>query len=96
MSKTSHTLVAQKLRALRKAANKSQFDVAHHLGIGQQAYSSYETGRVGIPIRSLIKICDYFAVDMETFLLLYGAEEFAMLQKDVPLPIPNSEEASHV
>lgn len=63
--------LARKLRELRKAAGESQETIAAYLGVGQQAYSKYETGTTEIPIRKLIKFCTRVNVPLDVFLPLY-------------------------
>ena len=74
MSKTFNPLVAQKLREARERAHLSQEEVATALHIRQQAYSKYETGTAGIPLRKLLKLCALLSIPVHHMLVLYEDE----------------------
>lgn len=59
------------LRQLRTDKQLSQTAAARHLGIRQQAYSHYETGRVEIPIARLLTLCTLYQCDVAPFLSYY-------------------------
>jgi transcriptional regulator with XRE-family HTH domain len=65
-------LIARTIQQQRCARGMSQRTLAHHLGIGQQAYSKYETARRGIPLCNLIKICEALDLNIHEILALYG------------------------
>ena len=58
----------QIIRELREDADLSQADVAKLLKTTQQMYSRYENGTCEMPIRHLIKLCDYYDVSADYIL----------------------------
>lgn len=50
----------EKLKQLRKNAGKTQMQMSKMLGISQQAYATYETGRAQPPLDCLLKLAQYF------------------------------------
>ena len=50
----------KRLRDLREDNDKYQKDIADILGISQQYYSDYESGKRTIPIQHLITLAKYF------------------------------------
>lgn len=56
------------LRQLRKAANRTQQQMASMLGITQQAYAAYENDKSSPPNDVLEKIADYFNVSIDYLL----------------------------
>lgn len=57
-----------KIRELRKERGYSQADIAEILETTQQHYSCYENGKNEMPIRHLIKICQFFHVSADWLL----------------------------
>lgn len=53
------------LKILRKKAGKTQKEVAEYLGIVQQAYGHYESGRRQIPVENLTKLADLYGVSID-------------------------------
>lgn len=53
-----------RIRALREDNDKTQRTIADILNVGQHTYSDYELGKTRIPIDSLIKLAEYYNVDM--------------------------------
>ena len=56
------------LKLYRKKAQKTQKEIADYLGIVQQAYNHYETGRRNIPIENAIKLADLYNVSVDDLL----------------------------
>lgn len=56
------------LKKLRKAAKRTQVQMANYLGITQQAYAMYELGTRTPPIDVIQKIADYFNVTIDYIL----------------------------
>ena len=56
------------LKLYRKKAQKTQREIADYLGIVQQAYNHYETGRRNIPIENAIKLADLYNVSVDDLL----------------------------
>ena len=60
----------QRLRAAREDSDMSQTTLARQLGIKQQQYSDYETGKNEMPIRYLQKACIILNVSADWILNL--------------------------
>ena len=58
----------QIIRELREDADLSQADIAKVLFTTQQMYSRYENGTCEMPIRHLIKLCDFYGVSADYIL----------------------------
>ena len=55
----------QRVRDLREDAELSQEHIAKMLGIAQQVYSTYETGKFRFPIEHLIKLASYYKTSVD-------------------------------
>ena len=64
MEKTNYP----RLRELRLENELKQIEVGEVLGVAQRTYSDYETGRLDLPTRSLIKLADYYGVTTDYIL----------------------------
>lgn len=53
----------------RKAAGYTQEEVAEHLGIGPEAFSRIERGKVGASVSKLFELATLFDCGVETFLV---------------------------
>lgn len=53
----------------RKAAGYTQEEVAEHLGIGPEAFSRIERGKVGASVAKLFELATLFDCGVETFLV---------------------------
>ena len=56
------------LRDLREDADKTQTQIAEVLGTSQTMYARYERGANELPIRHLIRLCEYYHVSSDYFL----------------------------
>lgn len=56
------------IRDLREDNDKTQQEVADILGTAQTMYARYERGANELPIRHLIKLCDYYNVSADYIL----------------------------
>lgn len=54
----------QRIRALREDNDYTQTYVASLLNVGQRTYADYELGKTRIPVDSLIKLAEFYNVDM--------------------------------
>ena len=63
----------KRLKDLREDNDKYQKDIAHLLGISQQYYSDYESGKRTIPIQHLITLAKYYNTSIDY--LLYRTDE---------------------
>lgn len=55
----------ERIRNLREDNDLSQADVAKILHCSQQAYSSYERGKRGMPIELYIKLADFYKTSID-------------------------------
>ena len=55
---------SDRIRALREDHDLNQTQVAKIINAAQTTYSDYETGKVRIPIDSLIELARFYDVDM--------------------------------
>jgi len=58
----------QVLRALREDNDLTQTQVAELLGTSQTMYARYERGANELPIRHLIKLCEFYNVSADSVL----------------------------
>ncbi len=59
---------SQIIRWLREDNDKTQAEIADMLGIEQTIYSRYERGVHPLPLRHLIKLCQYYRVSADYIL----------------------------
>ncbi len=57
-----------RLKSLRIDSDLYQKDVAKILGIDQQYYSKYETGKNELPLRHLMTLCKFYGVSSDYIL----------------------------
>lgn len=53
-----------RIRALREDNDYTQTYIADLLNVGQRTYADYELGKTRIPVDSLIKLAEFYDVDM--------------------------------
>ena len=58
------------IRELREDRDLTQSDIAKVLGTTQQVYSRYEKGENEMPIRHLIRLCQFYKVSADYILNL--------------------------
>ena len=58
----------KRIRDLREDADKTQTEIAQMLGTSQTMYARYERGANELPIRHLIRLCEYYHVSSDYFL----------------------------
>lgn len=58
-------MVFKNLRALREDNDIKQFEIANYLGVSQNTYSQYETGKIALTDQILIKLADYYNVSID-------------------------------
>ena len=56
------------IKDLREDADKTQQDIADFLGTSQTMYARYERGANELPIRHLLKLCEYYNVSADYIL----------------------------
>ena len=54
----------QRIRGLREDNDYTQSYIASLLNVGQRTYADYELGKTRIPVDSLIKLAEFYNVDM--------------------------------
>ncbi len=55
----------QRIKDLREDCDKSQAEVAEVLGMKQQQYARYESGKQEIPLHHLITLAKYYNVSLD-------------------------------
>ena len=58
-------MLFERIRNLREDHDKKQTELAEYLGVQQNTYSDYETGKINVPIEALIKLADYYGVTLD-------------------------------
>lgn len=58
----------ERIRELRENTGKTQTEIARILGTTQSYYSEYELGKRELPIKHLIKLCNYYKVSADYIL----------------------------
>jgi transcriptional regulator with XRE-family HTH domain len=75
-------MLSEKLAELRKKRGLGQIDLAEHLKITRQAYSSYETAKREMDFESLCKIADFYNVTTDYLLGRYDIKPFLLDDED--------------
>lgn len=65
LSQVARPQWSTRLAALRTLSNKTQSVVAHHLGISQQKYASYESGKAEPDVAMWIKLAKLFRTTVD-------------------------------
>lgn len=58
----------KRMRDLREDSDKTQQQIADVLGTSQTMYARYERGANELPIRHLLKLCEYYGVSADYIL----------------------------
>lgn len=58
----------KRIRDLREDHDKTQQEIAEVLGTSQTMYARYERGANEMPLRHLIKLCNYYGVSADYIL----------------------------
>ena len=61
-------IYVRRIRDLREDHDKTQQEIADMLGTSQTMYARYERGANELPIRHLIKLCQYYKVSADYIL----------------------------
>lgn len=59
------SVLASRIKALRKANSKTQADIAEMLGILRTTYGEYERGRILPPMDRINRIAEHFSVSVD-------------------------------
>ncbi len=70
------------LKKIRILNNKTQADIANILNISKYTYSHYETQDAIIPLKHLIKFCNYFNISIDYILNLTKEIKYKNLKKE--------------
>ena len=65
---TSHEWMSmrlERLQMLREERGWKQSDMARRLWVSQSTYSGYETGKIQVPVDTLLKLADIYDVSMD-------------------------------
>lgn len=62
------TILGQRVKALRKEANKRQWELAEMMGCTMSNYQKIEYGLINIPATSLARLADYYNVSADYLL----------------------------
>ena len=55
----------ENIRNLREDNDKLQTEMAAYLNVKQTTYSKYELGKINIPVDVLIKLADFYDVNLD-------------------------------
>ena len=61
-------LVYENIRGLREDRELNQAEIAAMLGVAQNTYSQYETGKIELTAPILLKLADYYHVSVDYLL----------------------------
>lgn len=56
------------ISSLRRESNIKQKEIAEVLGVSQNTYSQYETGKIALTAQILIALADYYQVSIDYLL----------------------------
>lgn len=70
-----------KLREMRKFNNLKQEDVANILNVERSTYTGWENGKNTIPLKQLIKICNYYKCSIDYITGLTKENDYYCLTK---------------
>lgn len=63
------------IKDLREDSDKTQQEIADFLGTSQTMYARYERGANELPVRHLLKLCEYYNVSADYILGLSENKE---------------------
>ena len=58
----------RRIRDLREDKDLKQKDLAKHLGCSQTTYSDYETGKIHVPLETLIELSRFYQISVDYLL----------------------------
>ena len=73
----------KRIRDLREDSDKYQKEIAELLGISQQYYSEYESGKRTIPIQHLITLAKYYNTSIDYIVGLTDAKDNTKSKKKI-------------
>ena len=75
----AHTVLGERLRALRMRAGMTQQAIADHLSIHRTAYTKYETTTITPDPQAMLRLAELFGVSVD---YLLGREEEVVMLSD--------------
>ena len=73
----------KRIRDLREDSDKYQKEIAELLGISQQYYSEYESGKRTIPIQHLITLAKYYNTSIDYIVGLSDTKDITESKKKI-------------
>lgn len=61
-------MIFENIRALREDNDLTQQQLADYLGVAQNTYSQYETGKIAYTTQVLVKLADFYGVSVDYLL----------------------------
>lgn len=61
-------MIFENIRALREDNDLTQQQLADYLGVAQNTYSQYETGKIAYTAQVLVKLADFYGVSVDYLL----------------------------
>ena len=61
-------MIFENIRALREDNDLTQQQLADYLGVAQNTYSQYETGKIADTAQVLVKLADFYGVSVDYLL----------------------------
>ena len=71
-------MIFENIRALREDNDLTQQQLADYLGVAQNTYSQYETGKIAYTAQVLVKLADFYGVSVDY--LLYPEQPDARIR----------------
>ncbi len=71
-----------RLRQIRERIGIPQKEVAKYLGLQNTTYCDYENGKQTIPLKHLIKACDYFNVSLDYIFEFTDNKKYQKMKKE--------------
>ncbi len=60
-----NSIFKERLRTLRMQKDRTQLEIAQHLGVSRSTYGEYERGNIVPPAEKINKLAEYFAVSSD-------------------------------
>ncbi len=58
-------IYSERLRNIREEINISQYEISQFLNLNKRVYGQYEREYTIMPLKHLVKVCDYFNVSLD-------------------------------
>lgn len=90
--KVLNVAVGARIKAVRKSAHLTQKQLAKTIGITPKNLSFIETGRFGVGLESLVKLCTVLHVSSDTLLFGQSADVSTALCRELDALTPQKQE----